>query len=230
MRIIQLSDSHISMTKPARIAELEAFVRHINELKRQPDAVVHTGDVAHDGLQNEYETAKQVLDNLSAPYFVLAGNRDHRGHLTKVFDDGDHLQSGMDFVQYAVDHLPVRLIMLDTVSLSSNKGGFCQQRQEHLRHLLAKDTSRPAALFSHHPPFPVAVGPEPKNFEDWQQAENLVAEIGRHDNIAGLFSGHVHRSFETEIDGVSASMISSVVSDLRWDQPKNIPVFRTIDI
>ncbi|MGI9502218.1 MAG: metallophosphoesterase family protein, partial [Geminicoccaceae bacterium] len=76
MRIIQLSDSHISCDKPARAAELEVCISYINAMPQQPDVVVHTGDVAHDGLVEEYQIAKRLLDELSAPFFVMAGNRD----------------------------------------------------------------------------------------------------------------------------------------------------------
>ncbi len=229
MRIIQLSDSHISSDKPARATELEACINHINKLKPQPDAVVHTGDIAHNGLIEEYKAARQLLDELSAPHFVLAGNRDERRNLIKTFADGVHIHPDMDFVQYAVEDFEVRLIVIDTVSTRSNKGRLCQVRLEHIKRMLTSDTSRPAVLLLHHPPFTVNVGPEPRNFEEWSDAEALMAEVQRHDHIKGVFCGHVHRAFETSIGSMRASVVSSVVSDVRWDKPHeanpDLPVF-----
>jgi len=234
MRIIQLSDSHLSSAKPARAAELGACITHINALDPQPEVVVHTGDIAHDGLIEEYETARGLLDGLSAPYFVLAGNRDHRSNLIKVFAEGSPIQPDMRFVQYAVEDFPARLIMIDTLSTKSNKGQLCEARLEHVQHMLAHDASRPTVVFLHHPPFEVLVGPEPRNFEKWSEAEALTAEIQRHDHVHGIFCGHVHRSFETSIGSVQASVVSSMVSDLRWDEPKaaalGLPIFNAFDV
>ncbi|MGI9388174.1 MAG: metallophosphoesterase, partial [Methyloligellaceae bacterium] len=92
MRIIQLSDSHLSNDKPSRAVELEACIAYIKSLQPQPDAIVHTGDIAHDGDVEEYETARRLLDRLTVPYFVLAGNRDNRSNLIKVFADGTHIR------------------------------------------------------------------------------------------------------------------------------------------
>jgi len=234
MQIIQISDSHISYDKPARAAELEACIRYINAMQPQPDVVVHTGDIAHDGLIEEYRIARRLLDELSAPYFVLAGNRDDRSNLIDVFADEHHIRRDSDFVQYTVEGFAVQLIMIDTVSMESNKGRLCGTRLEHVRGMLGFDRSRPALLFLHHPPFEVCTGPEPRNFEDWAEAEAFISELGRHDRICGVFCGHVHRSFETTVGEVPAGVVSCVVSDLRWDQPNalspDLPVFKVHDI
>lgn len=234
MRIIQLSDSHLSSAKPARAAELDACISFINNLKSPPDAVVHTGDVAHDGLVEEYRTAKLILDKLTTPYFVLPGNRDNRREMSEVFADGRHIQPGMSFLQYAVEDFSVRMIMVDTMSATSNKGQLCEYRLAHIRQMLSSEPSRPAVLFLHHPPFTVNVGPEPQNFATWSEAEALMAEIKRHKHVLGIFCGHVHRSFDASIGSLKVSVVSSVVSDLRWDRPKaaeqNLPIFNIYDI
>jgi 3',5'-cyclic AMP phosphodiesterase CpdA len=231
MRIIQLSDSHLSSDKPSRASELEACIAYINALQPQPDVVVHTGDISHDGLVEDYRVARRLLDILTAPYFVLAGNKDNRGHLIEVFADGRHIRDDMSFVQYVVEDFAARMIMVDTVSLSSNKGQLCKARLGHLRHMLTRNTSKPTVLFLHHPPFEVNVGPEPYNFIDWSEAEALMAELQQHEHLRGIFCGHVHRGFETSIGSVPASVVSSVASDVRWDKPKaaehNLPIFDT---
>ena len=231
MRIIQISDSHLSLEKPERARELEACVRYINTIEPQPDVVVHTGDVAHDGHIEEYALARELLNELSAPYFVMAGNRDNRANLIQTFADGEHLRLDMPFVQYSVDAFDVQLVMADTMSTTSNKGNLCESRRAHLRELLKQDASKPTILFLHHPPFLVGVGPEPRNFEDWSIAEALLIELNGHDHIRGIFCGHVHRAFETSVGEVPARVVSCVVSDLRWDQSRyeNLehPIFAT---
>ncbi|MGI9507378.1 MAG: metallophosphoesterase [Geminicoccaceae bacterium] len=235
MRILQLSDSHLSSKKPERAAELEACVSAINAFDTMPDLVVHTGDIAHDGRIEEYQTARNLLDRLSVPYFVLAGNRDRRRNLVDVFADGRHLCSDMPFVQYAVEDFDIRLIMIDSMSEATNKGRLCKARLDHIERMVMADPSRPAAIFLHHPPFRVDVGPAPFNFEDWSEAEALLKLCDRLDEFLCLHSGHVHRSFETSIGDVPASVLSCLASDLRWDHPNgpdgdHLPVFKMHDL
>ena len=125
--------------------------------------------------------------------------------------------------------------MIDTVSEASNQGQLCKARLDHIDQMLAFDQSKPAAVFLHHPPFKVSVGPYPWHFEDWSHVEALMALFEKYDHIQGLYCGHVHRSFETTIGSMQAYVVSSVASDIRWDKPasstENVPIFmdHTID-
>ena len=230
MHIIQISDSHISRDHPGRASELAACVAYINSLDLQPDVVVHTGDIAHDGLTEEYILARRLLDELAAPYVVLAGNRDNRARLVESFCDGHHLCTGMDFVQYAVEDFPVRLIIVDTVSTASHKGRLCERRLADIDSMLSRDTSRPALMFLHHPPFDVPVAPDPFQFESRNEAGALLAAVARYPNVRGLHCGHVHRGYETTIGALEATVLSCLTSDLRWDTPdavaRGLPVLR----
>ena len=220
MRIVHLSDTHIAHDRPARAAALEACVAHINGLLPNADAVVHTGDIAHNGRVDEYRTARSLLDRLSMPYFVLPGNRDDRRNLAAAFADGRHIRPEMPFVQYAVEEFPARLIVVDSLNEGVSKGRLCTERLAHIRRMLEADASRPACLFLHHPPFEVAVGPYPRHFDPWSDAGALTAELRRHSHLSGIFCGHVHRAFDTAVGGIEASVVSCLADDLRWDRPE----------
>ncbi len=228
MRIIQISDSHISRDRPTRTAELESCIQHINAADPQPDIVVHTGDVAHNGLAEEYLTARRLLDNLSAPYIVLAGNRDNRQELLKIFADVCRLQLGSPFIQYPVEEFDTRLICIDTVSDKSNKGRLCEARLKHIEDLLAADSSRPVVLLLHHPPFEVEVAPDPFQFEEWADVDALQALIKKHDQIRGLYCGHIHREAEATVGLVPGHVATCIASDLRWDEVTNCIYTHTV--
>lgn len=219
MRIVHLSDTHIARDRPERAAGLEACVAWIGAMEQPPDAVVHTGDIAHNGRIGEYRTARTLLDRLPAPYFVLPGNRDDRRNLARVFADGRYIREDMPFVQYSVEDFAVRLIVVDSVNEGGNRGQLCPERLAHIRRMLEADSSRPACLFLHHPPFEVAVGPHPRHFDPWTDAGALTAELRRHGHVCGIFCGHVHRAFDTAIAGIPASVVSCLADDLRWDRP-----------
>ena len=80
------------------------------------------------------------------------------------FQQADILRPISNFITYAIDDYPVRLIALDTL-ISGNKGGFCAERFERLIDLIDAETTKPIAVFTHHPPFEVTVGPDQLHFE-----------------------------------------------------------------
>lgn len=229
MRIIQISDTHISREHPSRTADLERCIEAINALDQQPDLVVHTGDVAHDGLPEEYELARQVLARLSVPYLVLPGNRDNRQELIRAFQDGRHIRVGMDFVQYSVEARDARLVFLDTASRTSNKGRFCRDRLAQAERLLAADSARPTLVFLHHPPFEVGIIPDPFQFESWDDVRALEALLARHTEVRSVICGHIHRNADGAVGAVQASAITCTAVDLRKGDAgrDGLPVFRT---
>lgn len=214
-RIVQISDSHISVDHPHRTEELERCVHHINALPEQPDLVIHSGDVTHDGLPEEYTTAKQYLDQLDMPYYVMPGNRDSRPELIKAFADDRHIRLADSWVQYAIVDFPVRLLLIDTVSDESNKGRLCVERLDHLESMLTNDQSIPTVLFMHHPPFEATGVPDPYQYENWDEVTALTTLLSEQRNIRGIYCGHVHRNIDSAVSGIFASAITCLASDLR---------------
>ena len=164
MIIAQISDTHITLDTPdadQKIRDFALTVADINALDPAPDVIIHTGDIVHRGRPEEYEAAVNILAEARAPVFVLAGNCDDRANLREAFAASGYLELKSDFIEYAIEDDPVRLIALDTLSSRSNKGDFCRNRVRRLIDLIDADTSKPIAVFTHHPPFDVTVAPEP---------------------------------------------------------------------
>ena len=218
MIIAQISDTHIALDTPdadRRLSDLVHTVADINALDRLPDAIVHTGDVAHNGRQDEYAAAVAILAKARAPVYVLAGNKDSRSNLRAAFSAGGYFAPDFDFIQYAVDHYPVRLIALDTQS-SGNKGDFCQERLRHLTDLLKADTAgKPIAVFTHHPPFLVTEGPEPLHFVNRDAMSLLRSAVLRSGRVVAVFSGHVHRAASGDVEGIPATVMPAIATTLR---------------
>ena len=232
MIIAQISDTHIALDVPdadRRMSDLALTVADINALDPLPDAIVHTGDVAHNGRQDEYEAAKAILANARAPVYLLAGNKDNRTNLHAAFLAGEHPAPGCNFIQYAIDRYPVRLIALDTQG-SGNKGEFCRERLEHLTDLLAADAAKPTAVFTHHPPFLVTEGPEAFHFENWDAMSSLRRALSRLGQVVGVFSGHVHRAVSGDVEGIPAMVLPAIATTLRHGvypvHLKNRPVYQ----
>src|ERR1700722_789999 len=125
MIIAQISDTHIALDTPdadRRMRDFALTIADINALDPAPDAIVHTGDIVHNGRQDEYARAAAILADARAPVYVLAGNKDDRANLREAFSARGYLAPDSEFIDYAIDDYPVRLIALDTLSSASNKG------------------------------------------------------------------------------------------------------------
>ena len=94
MIIAQISDTHIALDTPdadQRLSDFARTIADINALDPLPDVIVHTGDVVHNGRQDEYAQAVAMLAKARAPVYVLAGNKDDRANLRAAFSRGGYL-------------------------------------------------------------------------------------------------------------------------------------------
>jgi len=217
--IAQISDTHLILEGPGsaeRIADFEAVIADINTLDPAPDVIVHTGDIVHNGRPDEYAAAAEILQRARVPVHVMAGNKDHRANLRAAFAGGGFLPGDSTFIDYAIDAYPVRLLMLDTVNSESKKGDFCTERLARLAVLLRSDSAKPVAVFTHHPPFEVLVGPERFHFDDLGAMGQLAAALDAHGQVIALFSGHVHRPTMGRVGRIPAVVMPSVATGMRY--------------
>ncbi len=77
MRIVQLSDTHISHLGGVPTANMSFLISYLNHQIR-PDLVVHTGDVviANPDSARDRDAARELLAHIAAPLLVLPGNHD----------------------------------------------------------------------------------------------------------------------------------------------------------
>jgi Icc protein len=218
MIIAQISDTHIALDTPEadqRIRDFERTIADINALDPAPDVIIHSGDIVHNGRQDEYAEAVRILAKARAPVYVIPGNKDDRANLRAAFSPRGYLKPGSGFIEYSVEDYPVRLIAVDTLNTQSNKGDFCPERAKHLVDLIGAETKKPIAVFAHHPPFEVLVGPNPLNFETPEIMARLRETLQYCERIAAVFSGHVHRPAEGHVGNIPAIVVPCIATTLR---------------
>lgn len=218
MIIAQISDTHIALDSAdagRRIDDFERTVADINALDPLPDVIIHTGDVVHNGRSDEYAEAARILAKARAPVYAIPGNKDERANLRAAFSRDGYLEPGSDFIQYAIEDHPVRLIAADTLNTSSNKGDFCAQRAARLIDLIDAEKNKPVAIFAHHPPFEVTVGPEPLHFESVAMMERLQHTVLRSGRVTAMFCGHVHRGTAGHIGSIPVIVMPCIATPLR---------------
>jgi 3',5'-cyclic AMP phosphodiesterase CpdA len=197
MIIGHLSDLHVAPPGQRLFGVLDTYtsavdaVRHLSRLNPGPDAVIVTGDVAGHGQPDEYAAARQVLDQLPVPYFVIPGNHDRRKGLLTAFP-GHAWTTESGLVQYTVDDFLVRLVALDSIDEGHDEGGVDPERLAWLDATLAAAPKKPTLVFLHHPPIRSGVW--------WMDTAGLAgaAELGtvldRHGQVGLVASGHIHRN------------------------------------
>jgi Icc protein len=103
MIIVQISNTHIALDTPdadQRISDFARTIADINALDPSPDVIVHSGDIVHNGRQDEYIKAATILAAARAPVYVLPGNKDNRTNLREAFSGYGYFASDSDFIEY----------------------------------------------------------------------------------------------------------------------------------
>jgi 3',5'-cyclic AMP phosphodiesterase CpdA len=229
MLLAQISDLHIK--RPGALAYrrvdtgayLARCVAALNALDPRPDAVIVTGDLVDQGDLQQYEHLKTLLLPLEIPYFLLVGNHDERNALRAAFPERAELRSGGEFVQYALDVGPLRVIALDSMVPGQSAGTLCDARLAWLATQLDAAQGKPTVVALHHPPFACGIGHMDALRLDPRAAYKLAALIARHPNVERVICGHVHRPMFVRFGGTIASAVPApahqVALDLRDDAP-----------
>ena len=216
MIIAQISDTHLTLDTPdadQRRRDFALTIADLNALDPRPDVIVHTGDVVHNARKDEYSEAAAILGKARAPIYLLAGNRDGRANLHAAFAADGYLRSS-DFLDYAIDDYPVRLIAVDTLG-PGNRGDFCAERTRRLTDLIEGNTRKPIAVFTHHPPFEVLVGPDRFHFERADAVSRLCQALQHSERVVAVFSGHVHRAATGYVGNIPATVVQCIATTLR---------------
>ena len=207
--LAQITDLHIR--EPNKLAYgrldtapyLRTCVESLLRLRQKPDAVVLTGDLTDFGRPAEYAHLRQLLAPLDMPLYLLPGNHDDRANLRAAFPEHSYMESG-EFIQYAVDIGPLRLIALDTMIPGQSGGQLCTSRLQWLRETLAASEGRPVVIAMPHPPFRTLIGHMDK-IGLQAGAEELREIVSQYSNIERIICGHLHRVIDVRFGGTIAS-------------------------
>lgn len=221
MLIAQMTDFHVT-ARGSKVmgvvdtnAHLASAVAHVNALDPAPDLVIMTGDLVNDGGEEEYAALADILAQLRIPYCVLPGNHDDRALLRRHFGDADWFPKAGDFIQYALDVGPLRLIALDTQVPGRPHGILDASRIEWLVERLKDAPDRPTLIAMHHPPFETGiVGLDTMRC---QGEEDLARALAHSGNIVGIVCGHYHRAVSTCWRGYFAVCAPSTAHQIALD-------------
>jgi Icc protein len=207
-RIAQISDTHLSETKPYFV---DNFVR-IGEALRaaKPDLVVNTGDMSLDGASHEGDLAASRLlhDALGLPLRFLPGNHDlgdapeTASRSEPPIDSGRRARYlkhfGPDW--WCFDVPGWRVMGINALLLGSELAEAAEQERAIMQAMGGLGL-RSLALFLHKPLFDQEAGESKisNRFLTPAQRRRLSATLGVVPAL--IVSGHIHQYRATDVDG-----------------------------
>lgn len=197
LHIIQISDPHLTPHGQVPVHQqtidpwkkLTAIIQDIRTLPYQPDLIVFTGDLIHDGCADDYQRLHGVVhmmkDEFNCHVRVILGNHDERAAFYEGYlpaNPGPYYASRMRMGNNDFYFLDSKVAGYEAGWLAPN------QLQWLGKHLRQAPTKR-AFLFLHHP----LDGPTMANmhYAILQNTPEVLSVLRGH-NIGGVFSGHVH--------------------------------------
>ena len=194
LSFVQISDTHIGFSKlanPDPIATLREVIGRIRALPRQPDFIIHTGDVTHLATPAQFDLAKQLLADLPAPVFCIPGEHD----IVNGVDPRPFIAAfGKDTKGdgwFSFDLRGVHVIgLVNVVRLGDHgQGTLGRDQLDWLKADLAGlSSSTPIVLLSHFPLWGL--------YPEWgwgtADADEAFIQLARFGSVTAL-NGHIHQ-------------------------------------
>ncbi len=219
MLICQLTDLHVRPKGLAcnRVSDTNMFTeracRKVAAFVPTPDVVIITGDLTESGSEAEYVNLAAILGRtLTMPVYVVPGNHDERANLRSAFGHIPGVTADPEYVQYAVDDHPVRLIMLDTLVPGAGHGLLSAGQLTWLDRTLAAQPSKPTLIGMHHPPLATGL-PHMDRIALLNQQE-FAGVIARHRQVQRIVCGHHHRPIVGQCAHAIVSVAPSVAHQI----------------
>jgi Icc protein len=216
--LAQITDIHLGF-EPAVPHELnrrrlDRVLRTLREMEPRPDLLLATGDLVENGEDGlSYARFRELTRDLPFPVYPALGNHDSREAFLEAFPE---TRTAGGFVQYAIEELPVRILVLDTLETGRHGGGFCEVRAGWLAARLDEAPGRPTLIALHHPPIATGLSWMTENPEAaWVRRLRAVVE-GR-PNIVGMIAGHLHRPVMTRWAGTALAVCPATAPQVALD-------------
>ena len=219
--LAQVSDMHIKAGGKLsyRVVDTEAAlkrcVEHILNLPQAPDAVLFTGDLTDFARADEYENLARLLEPLSMPYFLMAGNHDTAEAMRAAFPTHEYMRQRSGKLDYVIDAYPLRIVALDSTVPKQGAGALTPSQLDWLDVTLAAQPHKPTIVALHHPPFWTGIGHMDEQPLANPRALELV--IAKHPQVERVISGHLHRNIVKRFGGTIASTCMSPAHQVALD-------------
>ncbi|MBM7365663.1 metallophosphoesterase family protein [Gordonia hydrophobica] len=209
--VAQISDLHFDGTtdRRKRVAAVMDYLNGRCGGPRNIDALLVTGDIADEGLPEEYREAVEALST-DIPTLMTLGNHDDRTAFNSVVYD---MESCSEPVNSALRLDGLLILALDSSISGRSDGYLARGTLDWARTQIAEADPGTAVLVGfHHPALPIGI---PFIDDRCQLDPALLAEfIDEHPTIVGTVSGHAHTPAATMFAGRPHIVAPGVASTL----------------
>lgn len=218
MIVAQITDLHLGfepgLPDELNRQRLDRVLKVLREIEPRPDLLLVTGDIADNGDDGDsYARFRDAIAGLPFPVRPAMGNHDTRGAFLDMFPD---TPSEGGFIHYAIEDLPVRILVLDTLEPGRHGGGFCEARAAWLEARLDEAPERPTLIVLHHPPIETGLSWMTEN-PNAAWVRRLRAVIEKRSNIVAMISGHLHRPLVTRWAGTVLAVCPATAPQVALD-------------
>ncbi|GMQ88091.1 MAG: 3',5'-cyclic-AMP phosphodiesterase [Gammaproteobacteria bacterium] len=199
LRIVQITDTHLYSDPDGQLLglnTLHSLERVIDRVlnAQQPDLVVASGDLTHDGSPQAYRHVRDCFRRISAPVYCLPGNHDETATLNASMNSDPFLSVRST----RVDNW--QMLFLDSTVAGSEDGHLGEIELDALDATLASSPDLPTLIWLHHQPVPIG-----SRWLDSMAVDNPQAFFDitdRYAQVRAIIWGHVHQLFEQQRHGV----------------------------
>ena len=188
-KFAHITDTHIGNATAAE--DLQRTVDDINSLDGVSFVLI-TGDITEAGFDDELRNAKQILDRLNQPWYIIPGNHDMKWSGS----GGYSFQKIFGYERIVFDFQGNRFIgMHQGPLLKMGDGHWSPQDIRWLDSVLSKTSrTQPVFFFTHYP-----LNPEIANWYD-------VLDRLKQFNVKAVLFGHGHSDRATTFEGITGVM------------------------
>lgn len=194
-RIAQFSDLHLStqddgLSKGVDCwAQLKKMLNHLS-YQESVQALVLTGDIAHDELRKTYECLYEVLQAQDIPYWLVPGNHDDPGLMREIFSEQVHDE--LESMSFCTVVDGVAVIGLDTHEPGSDGGYLSPATLDWFYRQCELNAESPVMVFMHHPP--LDTGDDFFDSIGLRERDSFWVNMKRYPQVKSFGFGHLHRS------------------------------------
>jgi len=101
-KIIQLTDSHLFVSKDEKFLDINPYLnlkQILSKVKNEnPDYIIVTGDISHDGSKQSYQYFSDIIKELKINTYWYPGNHDNQKNMNDIFSSNKYLIHKKDFI------------------------------------------------------------------------------------------------------------------------------------
>lgn len=217
VRMVHISDTHVSKFGHFMEHLFDKAIKEINRLDPKPDIVVHSGDLTDNGVLPDYELAFEKINSIDVRVVVAPGNHDERNYGHSLFKE---IIGPMDYEERVGK---TAIFVMNSPEPDRDDGRLGRRRQEFLDsrlRALPNDVVKVVVFHHHLIPVPHS-GRETSVLEDAGDILEMVLDR----NVDFVLMGHRHVGRALKMQStmlINAGTVSSIRTRGRLGHSYNV--------